>query len=205
MKDELDKKNKEIEAILIGISSCGKDETLLNELKKQLKERNEEIMKLQKEILRLTEEINSLKEEIMKLNQKIAEKDRTIQELIAEKNEACEYLNRIYNYYNNGRITSVEFLQNIKNFIEQYCETELPRDRSSIPLPHPSDAPLPLPIPSYRKPTESSVVRKDPAGGKIGRSYDGSKKKRSKKVLKNSPRRSRKLKRSYKKKSKKRN
>ena len=81
----------------------------------------------------------------------------------------------------------------MKNFIEHYCGTPLPS--SSLPLPS-----APSARPHYEKSTLSSELGYDSAGGKIGRSSDGLKKKRSKKVLKNSPRRSRKLKRSSKKK-----
>jgi len=210
--DERDKLKKQIEELTKQIADLKKSIGAI--IKCGDEEKNDEIKRLNEIIRKIIRDKDSERERIIRDKDRIiGEKDNKIQELelyIIEleyeieklkdsKNIACKVLNRIYNYYNNGRITSVEFLQNIKNFIEDYCDIELPRDRSSIPIPLPRPSDIPLPIPRYRKPTESSKLGYDAAGGKMGRSYDGSKK-RSKKVLKKSPRRSRKLKRSSKKK-----
>jgi len=201
LKKEIDEKNKIIEEIS-KFKEC--DSTQINDLKKLITE-----------LTRIIAEKDGIIAEkdgiIDEKDRKINEKDRKINELEQDKielnlwienlknnlKEICDKLNRIYNIYiENGNTDS--FKSDIRDLINNNCETEVPRDRRSIP--RPSDPPPPPQTSSrFLNPTESSKTTKT-GGGKMGRSSDGLKKKRSKKVLKNSPRRSRKLKRSSKKK-----
>jgi len=192
LEKQLDDLKKSMDALI----KCGNEDKNkeIQRLNKEIERLNKKILELQNVITilkRLIDEQNRLMSEkdnkIIEIIEIIHEKDRKIDELKYEKVRACDFLKEIYNKYNNREINLSQFLEYMKNFIEHYCDTDLPRP-STRPRPSAHSA-----IPRYAESTESSILGYDAAGGKKGRSSDGLKKKRSKKV-------SRKLKRSSKKK-----
>jgi uncharacterized coiled-coil DUF342 family protein len=197
LQEELDGKKKLIEELL-KFKDCESAE--INELRNAITRiiaEKDRIIAEKDRIIAEKDRIIAEKDRIIaEKDRKIREKDNEIIEIIHEKDRACDFLKEIYNKYNNREINLTEFLQYMKNFIQSYCNTTLPPARPPTRPPPPP----PSARPHYEKSTLSSELGYDPAGGKKGRSSDGLKKNKSKKVLKHSPRRSRKLKRSSKKK-----